>query len=102
MLANFSRRALDTTVTEEKAMAVPAIIGLRRPAAANGIPIQLKIRAQKRFCLILVKVLRLKLIACTNELRSLRTKTISAASTAMSVPDPMAKPISAVARQEHH
>lgn len=31
-----SRRLLPTTKTEEKAMAAPAIIGLRSPAAASG------------------------------------------------------------------
>jgi hypothetical protein len=33
-----SNSAFDTTLTEESAIAAPAIIGLRRPAAASGIP----------------------------------------------------------------
>ena len=59
---------------------------------------QLKINAQNRFCLILVIVLRLRRTACTSVCKSFLTRTISAASTAISVPLPIAKPISAVTR----
>lgn len=40
---------LVTTLTELRAIAAPAIIGLRKPNAANGIPMELYTKAQNRF-----------------------------------------------------
>src|SRR5699024_5407305 len=74
-----SRRLLLTTKTLEKAMAAPAIIGLRRPSAASGTAATLYANAQKRLPLMVARVRRLSRMASTVAVRSPRTSVRSAA-----------------------
>src|SRR5699024_6780597 len=89
------RRLLPTTNTEENAIAAPAIIGLSSPAAASGIAATLYPNAQNRLPLIVPSVRRESRIASAALRRSPRTRVMSAASMATSVPVPMARPRSA-------
>ena len=88
---NFFRlNEFNTTETELSAMAAPAIPGFRNPDAAIGIPAILYANDQNRFCLIFRIVFCDNRIAVGKVFRLLLTRTISAVSIAMSVPEPMA------------
>jgi len=50
-----NRSELLTTLTELNAMAAAATVGTSIPEAARGIPTTLYTKAQKRFCLIVVR-----------------------------------------------
>ena len=65
---------------------------------ANGIPRMLYRHAQRRFRLIVEKILRDRWRAATTSSRSERIKTISAASIATVVPDESAMPTEAATR----
>src|ERR1700732_2097937 len=95
---HFSSNELVTTLTDEKAMAAPAIIGCmyrpkgRRKPIASGTPMTLYMHAQIRFRLITAKILRERWRAATTSRRSDRIRTMSAASMATEVPDESAMP----------
>ena len=63
--------------------------------AATGIPAVLYAKAQNKFSLMLRIVARESAIAVGTSIRSLRIRTMSADSIAMSVPEPIAIPMSA-------
>lgn len=65
---------------------------------ANGIPKMLYTHAQRRFRLIVEKILRDRWRAATTSSRSERIKTISAASIATVVPEESAMPTEAATR----
>jgi hypothetical protein len=90
-----NRSEFATTNTDEKAIAAPASIGLSNPKAAKGIIATLYAKAQKRFPLITLKVLRERRKASTAATKSFLTKVISLASIATSDPELIAKPRSA-------
>ena len=84
------------TKPDEKAIAAPAIRGLRRPQAANGIAATLYPNAHKRLPRMVFRVLRARLMAVATTRRSSRTMMRSAALSATSVPEPTARPRSAL------
>ena len=95
-----NRRSLSellTTLTELNAIAAAAIMGLRTPKAASGIPTTLYANAQKKFCLMVRSVADESLMACTSFRRSPFMIVMSAVSIAISVPVPIAMPTSACA-----
>src|SRR5690348_11472960 len=92
-----SRTLLATTNTEDAAMAAPAMSGLRNPAAASGIAAMLYPNAQARLRRMVARVARASLIASGMAPRSSRSRIMSAAHRATSVPEPMASPRSAAA-----
>lgn len=96
---------MPTTETELRLMAAAAIMGLsKRPKngyripAAIGTPRLLKIKAENRFCRMLLMVARLRRTTLTMPFKSLLTRVTPALSMATSVPDPMAMPTRARAR----
>src|SRR5580704_7602558 len=92
-----NRTLLPTTKTDDAAIAAPAISGLRNPAAASGIAAMLYPNAQARLRRMVASVARASLIASGTVPRSSRSRIISAAQMATSVPEPMASPRSAAA-----
>lgn len=95
----FNLRAFRTTETDENAIAPAEKAGLNNPNAAKGIPMELYINAQKRFCLIFRSVALDSSMALAAFLRSPFTITKSPVSIAISVPVPIAIPTSALARE---
>lgn len=96
-------RELSTTLRLENAIAAPAIIGCmcspsgkNRPIA-SGMQNKLYRHAHTRFLLIVPSVFRERSSAATMSSRSGRMRTMSAASTAMDVPDESAIPTVAAA-----
>lgn len=93
-----SVRELTTTLTLEKAMAAPAVMGCklqphgRKKPIARGIPSTLYMHAHKRFRRMTRKMPRDKCNAATTSRRFGRIRTMSAASTATVVPDESAMP----------
>lgn len=76
-------------------MAAPAIKGLSSPAAAIGMAATLYPNAQIMFIRIVRMVARARSSACGTVFRSSRTRMMSAAPSATSVPRPIANPKSA-------
>ena len=92
------RRLLVTTETEEKAMAAPAMIGLRSPATASGMAAVLYPKAQPRFWRMVRNVRRERRMAVATPSSSAESRVMSELSMATSVPVPMAMPRSAWTR----
>ena len=90
-----SRKLFATTITDEKAIAAPAIIGLSKPNAPTGSRRRCIRKAQNRFCLITAASATTTLKATGTVRRSPRTSVMSPASIAASVPVPIAMPMSA-------
>ena len=97
--------AFRTTVIEEKDIAAAAIMGDRvmpragnSAPAATGMPMELYMSAQNRFCLTVLNVAREISRAVRTSMRELFESITSAESMATSVPAPIAIPISASAR----
>src|SRR5690606_28015395 len=84
------RRLLPTTNTLENAIAAPASIGFSSPSAASGIAAVLYAKAQNRLPLMVERVRRDRRIASAAARRSPRTRVMSPASIATSVPVPIA------------
>ena len=78
-------------------MAAEAMIGLRYPSAASGSAATLYPNAQARLRRMVRKAARASPIASGTIRRSSRSKIMSAAPMATSVPDPTASPRSAAA-----
>src|SRR3989338_7170984 len=100
-----SRRELETTDIELKAMAMEAKMGFSKSPKkgyktpmATGISDTLYPKAQNRFILIVLMVFLESSIADATDLKSLLISVISPASIATSVPVPMAIPTSAAAK----
>src|SRR5215204_22061 len=115
-----SRRAFETTVTEESAIAAAANTGFKKPyspgkgrrasgtvppansgyriPAATGMSATLYAKAQNRFCLMFCMVALESRMARATPRTSPQIRVRSAASIATSVPVPMATPTSALAR----
>src|SRR5215208_174540 len=115
-----SRRAFETTVTEESAIAAAASTGFKKPysprkgrrasgtvppansgyriPAATGMSATLYAKAQNRFCLMFRMVALESRMARATPRTSPEISVRSAASIATSVPVPMATPTSALAR----
>ena len=72
MFTRCSMLALVATVTDDVAMAISANTGCIHPMMASGIIATLEKRDHKRFCLILRKVARLRLMASTTPVISPR------------------------------
>jgi len=86
------RRLFATTKTEERVIATDAIIGLRKPSAASGIAATLYPKAQPRLRRMVRNVARASPIASGMVSRSSRSRIMSAAQIATSVPEPTASP----------
>ncbi len=86
-----------TTKSEDSVIAAEAMIGLRKPSAASGIAAALYPKAQARLRRMVRKAARASPIASGTVSRSSRSRIMSAAEMATSVPDPRASPRSAAA-----